>query len=326
MEGRKGMLSKFKNVFFILVLLVFFTSGCSNEVNPVKEDIKNEFYYTFIDVLGNDVVLEEEPERVVSLVGSYAETWILSGGELVGVTDDVEKENRMEISDDMQVVGTIKEPNVELVLGLNPDFVLLTPDVESHLKIAETLGKANISYAFFKVEEFEDYLGMLKICTDISKRKDLYEENGLKVEKVIEEILSKVASQAEEPATVLFVRAFSRGAKAKKDDNMTCTILDNLGTVNIAKKYPSLLEDLSIEKIIEEDPDFIFVTTMGDEEKAIEGLKNGIETNPAWSNLSAVKNDRYILLPKDLFHYKPNKRWGESYEYLGKIIYPEIFE
>jgi iron complex transport system substrate-binding protein len=85
------------------------------------------------------------------------------------------------------------------------------------------------------------------------------------------------------------------------------------------------LEDLSIEEIIQEDPDFIFVTTMGDEQKAIEALKNGIETNPAWKSLSAVENDRYIILPKELFHYKPNAKWGESYRYLAEIIYPEIF-
>ena len=32
-----------------------------------------------------------------------------------------------------------------------------------------------------------------------------------------------------------------------------------------------------------------------------------------------------IVLPKDLFHYKPNNRWGESYQYLGEILYPELF-
>ena len=33
---------------------------------------------------------------------------------------------------------------------------------------------------------------------------------------------------------------------------------------------------------------------------------------------------RYVILPGELFHYKPNKRWGESYEYLADILYPEI--
>ena len=124
----------------------------------------------------------------------------------------------------------------------------------------------------------------------------------------------------------MFLRAYSSGAKAKTDDNFVGIILEELGTENIAKKYPSLLEDLSIETIIEEDPDYIFVTTMGNEENALRALKEGIESNPAWNTLKAVKNDRYIVLPKDLFHYKPNARWAESYEYLAKIIYPQVFE
>ena len=257
-------------------------------------------------------------------MGSYSETWALAGGSLVGVTDDVEREGRMEITNDMRVVGTIKDPNLEEILSLDPDFVILTPDVDNQIKIAETLKQSNINHAFFKVEEFEDYLKMLKICTDITARKDLYEKNGLLIQKEIEDILSKIENK-DKKHKVLFIRAFSSGAKAKKDDNMTCTILKNLDTVNIAAQHPSLLEDLSIEEIIEEDPDFIFVTTMGDEQKAIDGLKNGIETNPAWKSLSAVKNDRYIMLPKELFHYKPNAKWGESYRYLAEIIYPEIF-
>lgn len=326
-------------ILFPVLLVTFVAAACSNQsinAEPVNNEsnnieTKNEVEqvssvnYTFTDALGKDVVVEEKPQRVVSLVGSYSETWILAGGDLIGVTDDVEKEGRMEITKDMQVVGTIKEPNLETIIALNPDFIMLSPDVTNHMKIAESLEQLNINHAFFKVEEFEEYLSMLDICTNITARKDLYEENGLKIQKDIDDILSKVEGQKEE-FKVLFIRAFSSGAKAKKDDNMTCTILDNLGTVNIAAQHPSLLEELSIEEIIQEDPDFIFVTTMGDEQKAVDALKNGIETNPAWSTLSAVKNDRYILLPKELFHYKPNAKWGESYRYLAEIIYPEIFK
>ena len=50
----------------------------------------------------------------------------------------------------------------------------------------------------------------------------------------------------------------------------------------------------------------------------------GTWKNPAWQSLSAVQNGRYVILPGELFHYKPNKRWGESYEYLADILYPEI--
>lgn len=311
-------------VFYIVLIICLFSQiliGCKAQT---KEDATNTFYYSFIDSLNNTVNLKDKPQRVVSLVGSYAETWILAGGNLIGVTDDVISERKMDLPSGTNIVGTIKEPNVEEIIALSPDFVLLSPDIESHVKISDTLKISNIPFAFFKVEHFEDYLNMLKVCTDITGNKELYEKNGLTVKEQIEDTLAKI-DQKNNPE-ILFMRAFSSGVKAKNDDNMACRILSDLGSVNIASKHKSLLEDLSMEEIIEEDPDYIFVITMGDSEEALKTLKYGIQKNPAWSDLSAVKHDRYIVLPKELFHYKPNARWGESYEYMAKILYPDEFK
>ena len=63
---------------------------------------------------------------------------------------------------------------------------------------------------------------------------------------------------------------------------------------------------------------------MGSEKKALSYLDSLIAENPAWQELSAVKEGRYVVLPKELFHYKPNARWGESYGYLAEILYPGI--
>ena len=314
---------KRKYLLFLLIFMLAALPACGAQKTGF-ETAQDAVFLTFTDVLENAVILKERPRKVVSLSRSYAETWLLAGGELAGVTDDVITERKMELPDSVRIVGTIKKPDMEEILALKPDFVLLSPDIEGHVKAAQTLEKAGVTHAFFKVEQFEDYLQMLDICTDITGRKDLYEENGLKVREQIHAVISK-ADAAKKPS-VLFMRAFSGGAKAKADDNMTCRMLEDLGTINIAAKHPSLLEDLSMEKIIEEDPDYIFVVTMGDSEKAIEALRDGIEKTPAWSGLSAVKNGRYIVLPKELFHYKPNARWGESYEYLAGILYPQNFE
>lgn len=306
-------------LFFVLLAIAYLT-GCV--ANNGEEDV--EYYYTFTDSLDNTVNLKDKPQRVVSLVGSYAETWMLAGGELVGVTNDVITERGMDVPEGTRIVGTIKEPNVEEILDVSPDFVLLSPDIESHVSISVILEKVDIPFAFFKVEHFEDYLSMLDICTDITGDKELYKKNGLGVKKQIDDILAKI-DKTKNP-DMLFIRAFSSGAKAKNDDNNACRILNDLGTVNIASKHNSLLEDLSMEVIIQEDPEYIFVVAMGDTEKALKALKERVEKNPAWSELQAVKNDRFIVLPKDLFHYKPNARWGESYEYVAKILYPEKFE
>lgn len=297
----------------------------SSEAQEDPDSASQQAYYTFEDSLGNEVVVPQKPERVVSLMGSYAETWMLAGGELVGVTDDVVTERGMEVSEDTQIVGTQHSPNLEAILAVSPDFVLLSADVDEHVQLAATLEQAGIPHAFFEVEHFEEYLNMLKICTDLTGRADLYEENGLQVQQQIDEVLAKIPQQEEKP-TVLFLRAMTTKAKAQSGDNMTCKMLEDLGTVNIAAQDPSLLEDLSMEKIMVDDPDYIFAVPMGDTEKSIQALKDNLESNPAWSSLSAVQNGQYVVLPKDLFHYKPNARWGESYEYLAKILYPDLFE
>ena len=51
-----------------------------------------------------------------------------------------------------------------------------------------------------------------------------------------------------------------------------------------------------MENIIEADPDYIFVIPMGNDDAAAEkNLKENVESNPAWSSLTAVQNNHYIL-------------------------------
>ena len=267
----------------------------------------------------------QEGERVVSLYGSYAEAWLLAGGQLVGVTKDALEERDLGLPEDIAVVGSVKEPNAEAIIALEPTLVLLNSDINGQMDIKGTLEKAGISCLGFQVDSFADYDNMMQEFTQRTGRGDLYEENVTQVAGQIEEAKVTAALSSAVPE-VLLMRAFSTGIKAKTDDELAGAILKDLNAINIADEHPSMLEDLSLEAIIEADPDFIFITTMGDEGKALEYLDGLVAGNPAWQELTAVKEGRTLVLPKDLFHYKPNNRWGDSYEYLGKILYPTLFE
>lgn len=338
----------FRSALPLLLIFVLSFSACTAKTTPAGADPSSQasapssgapsvpqaseaekpaFPYTFTDSLGNTVTLQAAPQRVASLLGSYAETWLLAGGSLCGVTEDIISERGLAVDEGTEIIGTVKHPNAEALLALDPDFVMLSTDIESHGRIAQTLAKAGIAHAFFKVERFEDYLSMLRVCTDLTGRDDLYEQNGLAVREKIDGILAQARSAAaEKKPTVLFIRALSTAAKAKAEDNMTGYMLAQLGCDNIAARHASLLEDLSMEAVIEEDPDFIFVVAMGDGQKALDALQSGVQSSPAWNELSAVKNGRYHVLAKEHFHYKPNNRWGESYEILAKILYPDAIQ
>ena len=49
-----------------------------------------------------------------------------------------------------------------------------------------------------------------------------------------------------------------------------------------------------------------------------------ILSRDGYSTLDAVVPGRVELLPKSLFHYKPNHRWADAYLYLIEILYPEV--
>jgi len=275
---------------------------------------------TFTDSLGNTVELEQPPKRVAALLGSYAETWLLAGGEVVAVTQDAYDERGLELPEDTVNLGANQQPDLEALFAAEPDLVLLTPDLDGQMGLWDSLEAAGIPAAWFKVETFDDYLNMLKICTDLTGRSDLYQKNGLDIQSEIDAAIASVP-EGEAP-TVLLLRAYSSGVRAKNSDNIAGAILKDLGAANIADSDSGLLEDLQMESILAADPEFIFVTTMGaSQEAALESLDELLHSDPAWQTLTAVKEDRVEVLPKDLFHYKPNARWGESYQMLAELMY-----
>lgn len=275
---------------------------------------------TFTDSLGNTVELEQPPKRVAALLGSYAETWLLAGGEVVAVTQDAYDERGLELPEDTVNLGANQQPDLEALFAAEPDLVLLTPDLDGQMGLRDSLEAAGIPAAWFKVETFDDYLNMLKICTDLTGRSDLYQKNGLDIQSEIDAAIASVP-EGEAP-TVLLLRAYSSGVRAKNSDNIAGAILKDLGAANIADSDSGLLEDLQMESILAADPEFIFVTTMGaSQEAALESLDELLHSDPAWQTLTAVKEDRVEVLPKDLFHYKPNARWGESYQMLAELMY-----
>ncbi len=302
----------------LILIAVCLLSGCAEKL-PAGNSLEEG--YTFTDALGNEITVHN-PQRVIALMGSFAETWMLAGGELVGVTDDALEERGLALPENISSVGKYNSPNVEKMIGLEPDMVILSAETQAHAALQGVLADAGITAAYFSVTHFDDYLAMLEVCTEITGRKDLYEKNGVMVEQQIDTVIAGAENQ--DPPSVAFLITYSGGAAVQDSGSMTGKMLKDLGCENIADETPSLLNEFSMESLIAADPDYIFVVPMGnDDELAMKNLRESIEANPAWSGLSAVKNNRYILLPKGQFLYKPNAKWAESYAYLSEILYGE---
>ncbi|MCI8694798.1 MAG: ABC transporter substrate-binding protein [Lachnospiraceae bacterium] len=314
-----------------LVLLGLAACGAEGEDRPeqdpagqalAEQPLTGQTEYTFTDDLGREVTVSSH-ERVAALLGSYADMWILAGGSICAAPDDAFEDLDLPLAEDTVNLGRIRKLNLELLLSSEPDFVLASTNTPEHLEWQQAMEGAGITVAYFDVACFEDYLRMLKICTDITGQPELYEEYGTGIQKQIQEILDRRGQEA--PQTVLVMRASAGSIRAKGNEgNVLGEMLDSFGCVNIADSDESLLENLSLESIVLSNPDKIFFVQTGDD---IEGTQKNVETtfgeNPLWNELDAVKNNEVYFLDKNLFNLKPNARWGEAYEVLEEILYGE---
>jgi iron complex transport system substrate-binding protein len=292
-------------------------SGCL----PARDGAEAVSESAFTDALGHRVHAAGAT-RVVAATGSLAQLWLLAGGSLAGASDDA-FDGRFPLPEDVANVGKLNLISRERVLAAEPDLVILSAEIGSQVKLYEGFREAGIPAAYFSIESFDDYLSVLKIFTEQTGREDLYRQNGLDLRARIDLIIGRAAG--EPPLKILLLRANSGKVQARNSDTMAGRMLRDMGCENIADSDAGLSENLSMEVIIKEDPDFIFAVLQGsDEEKARRALREVLTQNPAWAALKAVKNDRFIILPKDLFHQTPCDRWPVAYQKLWEILYEQV--
>lgn len=314
-----------KRLFSLILICALVLSGCapagtgSSSPSSTGSSSEGELI-SFTDDLGRTVSLAK-PQRAACLIGSFADLWCLAGGKdtLVAAADDTWTSFDLGLGEDVANLGAVKEPNVELLLQSKPDLLIASSNTDAQVALLDTLEGMGLTVAYFKVSSFQDYLNMLDICTQLTGRVDCYEQYGQALQDQVDAAKAKCAGLR---PTVLYVRATGSSCKVKNSqDTVLGEMLADLGCVNIADSSESLLEQLSLEVILDQDPDFIFAILQGlDPTDAQRTLDETLLSNPAWQSLTAVKEGRFFVLDDQLYNLKPNARWGDAYEQLADLL------
>lgn len=277
---------------------------------------------TFTDALGREVTLAVPVRRAVAFEGSLAEAYLTCGGTLVGATEDAVTERGLSLGGEVSVIGTVKQPSLELTVALEPELILLSADSAAHLKLLDALDALGVPCVYFSFDTWQEYMDMAAVLCRLAGHEELLEVQREQVQRPIETIVSRAREDARYgQRTALLLRAYSTGVKAKGSDSLAGAMLAEMGLVNIADRDGALLENLTLEQILMDDPDWIFITTMGESrERAMDALAEALTNNPAWGALTAVREGRVVELDKQLFHYKPNARWAQAYALLEDLL------
>jgi len=316
-------MKKISAIFLVVCMCLQLCSCAVNTFQYEEEATKTGKMISFTDDLG-DYFEILPPGRVAVMIGSFAQVWCLAGGKdsLVATAADAWTAFDLGLDEKVINLGTVKEPNMERLLASRPDLIIASCNTQANLDMKDTLKNAGIPAAYFDVQNLDDYLNLLKICTQLTGCPENYKLYGSDVKEQVDAVKARIDGSA---PTVLCMRSTGSSCKVKGSrDNLLGEMLFDMGCVNIADSDKSLLEQLSLESIIAAEPEYIFVVLQGtDPARAMETLQHTLLSNPAWNELSAVKEGRFHTLEHELFNLKPNDRWGEAYEKLADILYPE---
>lgn len=264
-------------------------------------------------------------KRVAVLYHSYLELWELAGGEpVVGIVDPDGRE-LPSCGQGAEILGTVGTVNTELLLSLQPDFVIVSQSMNGQ-EVIQFLDDHQIPWVDPDYNSFSGYLEQLKAFCALTGKAENYETYGTALEREVGAWKERAAQQLQrrEAPTVLHIFASGKGIKVRFSDSTAGSVLEELGADNLSDQFRVGEEDsqlLSIEKLIELNPDFIFVQFMGSSDAARELLNETLFENPALESLTALTKGQILMLPRELFHYKPNQRFAESYQWMYDTLY-----
>lgn len=319
---------------FLLLLLILFLAACGGDATEVEGPEKNAdaneateetdasgYPVTLTDAVGNQITLDEEPERIVSLIPSNTEiTFALGkGDQLVGVS---EHDNYPEEVADIEKVGGM-ELNVELIIGLEPDIVL-----------AHELGLSSAQEAFEQMEDAGIDVFVVPDAQDIATTYETIETIGqvIGAEEETEQVIAEMEAQfaeikeltssipEEERKTVFFENSPAPEIYTAGKNTFIDELLEIINAENAAGAQEGWFA-MDPEAIIELNPDVI-ITSYG---AYVDDPKEEVTSRSGFDVVDAVANDRIYDIHADLIT-RSGPRLADGARALAEAVYPELFD
>ncbi len=294
----------------VLAAIVAFMSACQSQVTPVVQPTQVAAYYPreYTDFEGVVTEIKEEPKRIVSLSPAVTEivTALAGTDVLIGRTEYCDYPQEVT---EIQSIGDMYTPNIELIVSLEPDLVVVSahtnPEVLTNLR---TNGITAI-----RLFANDDFAGCYQMITDmgvILNRADKSDEIITAMKEKVRDIETR-AKGLDKPTVYYLVSAGEFGDYAATGDTFINEMIEMAGGENIAKDGANWA--YSLELLLEKDPDVIVTAE-------IAGYTDLLPEMEGYKDLTAVKTGRVHELDNNLVD-RMGPRLADGLELLFNAIH-----
>lgn len=274
--------------------------------------------YTYKD---QTISMKQAPQRVVTLSAP-----LLNMAYAVGGTSIARPQTSSPIPEEaksLPTLGHVQNINMESLVGMKPDLVLGEKNQNS--KLESLLQSNHIPHILIQYDGINDNVPLLQFMGEIYGKEEKAKEVIAAYEKGVKEITDKAAKETS-PAKVAVLRATGKDVTAETPKSICASMVDMLKMNNVITSHKDLKLDsktvpYSLEQLSSDDPDTIFIVTMGKQEEINKKLDESMRNNPSWAHLKAVQNHRVFSLEPNLFLMNPGIKTPEALEKLYDLAY-----
>ncbi len=288
------------------------TEEVKEEVKEVINAVVTVFPLVVTDGFDREVTIESEPQTILSLAPSITEI-VFSlglGDRLVGRTDYC---NFPEEANAIESIGSLREPNIEAIIALNPELVIASTHFSEEVLVK--LEEAGLTVAVLTAQENFD--GVYKIIGQIGEIFNVDENAKVLVSDMKSEVASILSAvEGVEKKSVYYVVGFGEwGDYSATGDTFIHEMLEMAGGENIASD--GLDWKFNIETVIERDPEVVICSELFD-------TKSTLEVTDKYMDLTAVKKGRLLEINPDILS-RQGPRLAEGLKAIAKLLHPELF-
>lgn len=311
----RNSLKKFAVLMAAVLLWAAAPAGCITE-----EESKSAGGITLVDLLGREVLVDGAAERIISLSPGNTEIVFALGLEdkLFGVTDycdyppeAAEKEN----------VGGFDEPNIEVILALQPDLVLAGAD-SMHQGAVARFEEREIPVLVMDprtVEEVYEAIRLVGVAAGVEE-----EAAALlgQIEQQISAVQEKTATLDDDQVVSVYYELWYDPPMSVGNHSFIHEVIEVAGGKNIFADVADNYPEVSPEAVAERNPQVILYP---DDHGTAEMMMAQFYSRAGWSEIAALKEERIYNVDPDRFN-RPGPRTGHAVEETAALFYPELFD
>lgn len=317
-----------KKILFLMMASLFLlaAAGCGSKAADAPDGNAKQAYAVIKDDMGREVTLDKKPERIVVTSASFLEPLeaVDGAGLVVGRPDS--KTKMPAYAKELTSVGKVYQIDAEKVMACAPDLVIINKGMNE--KLTDTLESNGIKTLVLDMKSYENVKHEIGILAQVTGAKEKGDALIADMDAKIQAVRDKIP---QDKRRVSIIHSTNQGLTVQLEGSIAGSVAGMLGWENAASGTAPLEKNpdaapYSLEMLAQQNPELIFVTSMGKLDAIKAEMDETMKNNPAWQSIAAVREGRVYYLPQDLFLLSPGIHYPDAVEIMAKCVYPEVFK